>query len=94
MVTRDPDAVPIASRDFSRTDRLLIRFDLYASGVTPTATLLNRNGQKMADVPIAAATVGGTHQIDFGLGSIPPGEYLIEIAAQGAKELVPLKIGS
>jgi hypothetical protein len=48
----------------------------------------------MADVPIAAATVGGTHQIDFGLGSIPPGEYLIEIAAPGAKELVPLKIGS
>lgn len=94
MVSRDPDAVPMASRDFSRTDRLLIRFDVYATGVTPTATLLNRNGQKMADVPVAAATVGGTHQIDFGLGSIPPGEYLIEIAAQGAKELVPLKIGS
>ena len=48
----------------------------------------------MAEVPITAATAGGTHQIDFGLGSIPPGEYLIEIAAQGAKELVPLKIGS
>jgi VWFA-related protein len=93
-ISRDADAVPVASRDFSRTDRLLIRFDVYANGVTPTATLLNRNGQKMAEVPITAATAGGTHQIDFGLGSIPPGEYLIEIAAQGAKELVPLKIGS
>ena len=92
-VARDPDAVPVASRDFSRTDRLLIRFDVYGSGA-PTATLLNRNGQKMADVPVTAATAGGTHQVDFGLGSVPPGEDLIEISAGDAKELIPLKIGS
>lgn len=93
MITRDADAVPTPARDFLRTDRLLIRFDVYGTE-SPTAALLNRNGQKMADLPVAAAPTGGTHQLDFGLGSIAPGEYLVEIVAGGAKELVPLKVGS
>jgi VWFA-related protein len=95
-IAADGDAVPTAAREFSRTERLLIRFDAYGNA-TPTAALLNRTGEKRADVPVASATVGGTHQIDLGLGSIAPGEYLIEITATGAtgetKELVPLRIG-
>ena len=74
-------------REFSRTERLLIRFDVYAAGTdapTPTAALLNRSGQKMADVPVAPAAAGGTHAIDLGLNAIPAGEYLIEIDAAGA----------
>jgi VWFA-related protein len=102
LAARDPDAVPVAGRDFIRTERLLIRFDAYGPGTetpAPAATLLNRNGQKMADIPVTAATVGGTHQIDLGLGSVPPGEYLVEIKVTGKdgsemKELVPLKVGS
>jgi len=93
MTSRDPDAVPVAGREFLRTDRLLIRFDVYGAD-TPKALLLNRNGQKMSDIPIAPATLGGTHQIDLGLSAIPPGEYLIEIGVGAAKELVPLKVGS
>jgi coenzyme F420-reducing hydrogenase alpha subunit len=64
----------------------------------PTAVLLNRQGAKMADVPVAPTTVGGTHQIDLSLASIATGEYLVEITVKGAtgeaKELVPLRIGS
>ena len=45
-----------------------------------------------------AATAGGTHQVDLGLSSIPPGEYLIEITVKGAsgenKTLVPLRVVS
>jgi hypothetical protein len=93
LAARDPDAVPAAGRDFLRTDRLLIRFDVYGAEA-PAALLLNRNGQKMAEVPIQPATVGGTHQIDLGLGAIPPGEYLVEISVGARKELVPLKVGS
>ena len=93
MAARDPDAVPVAGREFLRTDRLLIRFDAYGSE-TPTAALLNRNGQKMADLPVTAAVTGGTHQIDLGLGSFAPAEYVIEIGVGTAKELVPLKVGS
>lgn len=96
-VTADAAALPVAGREFSRTERLLIRFDVFGNA-TPTAVLLNRNGQKMADVPVAPATAGGTHQIDLGLNSVAAGEYLVEITAKGgtgeAKELVAFRIGS
>ncbi len=96
-IAGNADAVPTAAREFSRTERLLIRFDIYGNA-TPTAALLNRAGEKRADVPVTAATVGGTHKIDLALGSIAPGEYLIEITATGAtgetKELVPLRVGA
>jgi VWFA-related protein len=95
MVTRDADAVPVATREFSRTDRLLLRFDVYGSEPA-TAALLNRNGQKMAEIPIAAATTGGTHQIDFALAAVAPGEYLVEVSVKGSeqKELIPIKVVS
>jgi hypothetical protein len=93
MTARDPDAVPVATREFLRTDRLLMRFDVYGSE-TPTALLLNRNGQKMSEVPVTPTTTGGTHQIDLGLGGIPPGEYLVEITVGASKELIPLKVGT
>ena len=97
----DAAVTPVASREFSRTERLLVRFDAYAPGgeqVQPTAVLLNRAGVKMSDVPITAAEAGGTHQINLSLASIPAGEYLIEIAVKSAtgeaKELVPFRVGS
>jgi VWFA-related protein len=96
-IAADPGAVPAVARDFSRTERLLIRFELYGNA-TPTAVLMNRNGQKMADVPVAASPSAGTHQIDLSLAPIAAGEYLIEITAKGAtgeaKELIPLRVGS
>jgi VWFA-related protein len=95
------DAVPTALREFSRTERLLIRFDAYGPGgapVEPTAALLNRGGDRMAEVPVAVASAGGTHQIDLGLAGLAPGEYLLEISVAGSEgdlsELVPLRVGS
>jgi hypothetical protein len=65
---------------------------------TPTAVLLNRGGQKMADLPVASATAGGTHQMDVGLSSIAAGEYLVEITLKGAtgetRELIPFRVGA
>ena len=95
-IAGNPSAVPPTRREFSRTTRLLIRFDSYGPGnevPTPTAALLNNNGQKFTDVPVTAATAGGTHQIDLSLAAIPPGEYVIEITIKGAtgdtaKELI------
>ncbi len=93
----DAAAVPLAGREFSRSERLLIRFDVYGNAL-PSAVLLNRAGQKMAELPVAAAVAGGTHQIDVGLGAIAAGEYLIEITAKGGlgdvKELVPIRVVS
>jgi hypothetical protein len=100
-VMADADAIPVAAREFSRTERLLIRFDVQAPGgaaIDPTAALLNRTGQKIVDLPVSPVTAGGTHQIDLGLGSVPAGEYLVEItaAADGSevKELVAFRIGT
>ena len=100
-VIRDAAAVPTAGREFSRTERLLVRFDAYAAGTetpTVTAALLNRAGQKMADVPVAAAAAGGTHQIDLGLAAIAPAEYLLEITVKAGgeekKELLAFRVGA
>jgi len=100
-VAADPNAIPSPGREFSRTERLLIRFDAYGPGTEKpdvTAVLLNRGGSKMSDVQIAPGAAGATHQIDLGLNSMPAGEYLIEITGKAAggeaKELVPFRVGS
>jgi hypothetical protein len=97
----DAAIVPIANREFSRTERLLIRFDAYGAGTErpePAAALLNNSGKKMSDVTVAAGTAGSSHQIDLSLASIPPGEYLVEITVKGSggdvKELVPIRVTS
>jgi hypothetical protein len=96
----DPDAVPQTGREFSRTDRLLIRVPAYGpanAAPTLTAKLRTRAGQSMSDVPISApATPGGDAQIDLPLAGMAPGEYLLEIHAVGeggeAKALVGFRV--
>jgi VWFA-related protein len=82
--------VPAASRIFSRTERLLVRFDAYGpAGTTPTIAmrLLNRNGESMASLPApTAGATPATFQAEVGLGALPPGDYLIEISATAGSE--------
>jgi VWFA-related protein len=101
-ITADPNAVPAAGREFSRTDRVLIRISAYGPGSErpeATAVLLNRGGTKISDVPIAPSAVAGTtHEITLGLATIPAGEYLVEVTAKGAsgetKTLIPFRVTS
>jgi hypothetical protein len=93
--------VPTASREFSRTERLLVRVPAYGPGVKPptvAAKLLNRTGQAMADLPVAAPDARSTSQIEVPLAGLAPGEYLIEITATGdgggAKELLGFRVTS
>jgi VWFA-related protein len=97
----DADAVPIASREFSRTDRVFIRVPTYGPGnTTPPLNvhLLNRTGQAMAELPAVPASSPGEQQIDVPLTALAPGEYLIEIKAGGeggdAKELLGFRVTS
>jgi VWFA-related protein len=96
-LAKDAAAVPMVARDFSRTERVIIRFDVYGDA-SVTAALLNTTGKKMADVPVTAASAGGTHQIDMPLASLAAGEYVIEVTVKGSagetKELVAFKVGS
>ncbi len=83
-LTADAEAIPVVTRDFARTDRLLIRVDAYAPGDdarSPSAAILSRTGRKMFDVPVTPATAGASHQIDLTLSPLPPGEYLLEVVA-------------
>ena len=89
-----------ATREFSRAERLLVRFDTYAiDGSKPavTARLLNRTGAAMADVPVQAPD-GKPFLIDFPLASLAAGEYLIELNAKTSsgtsQQLVGFKVGS
>jgi VWFA-related protein len=100
LVRNNLDATPTAMREFSRGERLLIRFDAYAAaGARPevTAKLLNRTGAAMTDVPVQTAD-GKPFQIDFPLASLAAGEYLIQIDAKGgagaAQQVLAFKVGS
>jgi VWFA-related protein len=97
-----PSPVPTASREFRRTERLLLRFEAYAPSAeapTVTARVLNRAGNAMADLQVSHPELPGTfYQVDVPLAGFAAGEYLIEVKARGregqATELVPLKITS
>jgi hypothetical protein len=82
---------------------LLVRADVYGPGsATPTVTakLLNKQGQRLADVPVTApAAAGEPSTIDLPLASMAPGEYLLELSAavagqDPATQLIPFRIGA
>ena len=88
-VKADTAAAPTATREFRRTERLLLRLDAVAPGaaagaLTYSARLLNRQGDRMLDLAVAPSPPGEPATIDVPLASLPAGEFLIEIAAKGA----------
>lgn len=94
-----PSPMPTTDREFSRTERLLIRTGAYApGGVVPemTARLLNRAGEKMADLPVTASR--GEGEVELALSALAAGEYLIELNAKTptgstAREVFAFKVG-
>ena len=80
----DADAVPIAGREFSRIEHLLVRLPTYGPGDTTPALrvhLLNRAGAAMNELKAEPAPKNGEQQIDLPLAALPPGEYVLEIKA-------------
>jgi VWFA-related protein len=95
----DPDAIPTASREFSRTDRLVVRVPVYGpGGTTPPLKvhILNRAGNAMNELPVAPSAKPGVQQIELSVAALPPGEYVLEIKTGDqdgdAKELVGFRI--
>lgn len=94
---------PTATRDFRRTDRLLVRLDAYVPGTVPAtvrAQLLNQQGAKMSDVTVTPpAEVGQNYSIDLPLANLAAGQYLLQITGNSeghkpASELVAFRVGS
>ena len=86
--SQDADAVPVAARSFSRTERLLVRVPAYGPNNTVpvvTARLLNRRGIPMRQLQAVEGPLPpGTIQFDLPLASLAPDEYRIELAAANA----------
>jgi VWFA-related protein len=91
--------MPTTGRTFARAERVLLRFDAYGpGGTTPTLTMrvLNKQGAAMASMPPPTRTAGPTFESEFSLSAFPPGEYVIEIAADAGgettKKLVAIRV--
>ena len=94
-------ATPTATREFRRTDRLLIRFEAYTPGTTiPVirARLLNRSGDSMYPLVLLPSEDCHWYQVDVRPANLPPGEYIIELTATtpggDATELVAFRLTS
>lgn len=97
----DWDAAPTPSREFRRTERVLLRFEMYAPGTTAPelqAWLLNRQGDRLYPFSVEPAADGHPNQIDMQLASLAPAEYVVELTATTSDdeltELVAFRIGS
>lgn len=95
-------ATPFAGREFSRTDRVFVRFSVYgasASDAEVSARLTNRAGATLLEMP-AAPLAGSSrmYQLEVPLTSIARGDYLIAIAAAHLEErtrsLLPFRVVS
>ena len=94
-----PEPIAFAGREFSRSDRLLLRVAPYGTASTDaeiTAQLVGPRGATLAELPIHAEGEGGGFRLDLPLSSLATGEFLIAIAARTSGErveaLVPLRI--
>lgn len=99
-MSADPAAVPTPDREFSRTERLLIRFAAYGPGNSVpavTVQLLSRGGQAMSALTAQPGASSPQEQtIDLPLAGLAAGEYIIEIKAKGesgeATQMVAIRV--
>jgi VWFA-related protein len=94
LIRKDEGVGPTASRDFRRTERMVVKIDAYGPGdavVALTSRLLNKQGGRMADMQVTSAA-GQPHMIDLPLSALAPGEYLLELTAsvEGQKPVTEL----
>jgi VWFA-related protein len=97
----NPQAVPVASREFSRMERLMIRVPAYAPDGSPavSARLMSRTGQAMRTLTVSPpAAAGGENEIDLPLAGLASGDYQIEVTATSpagqATDLVSFRVTS
>lgn len=83
-VVADVNAAPDPSRQFRRTERLVIRVPAYAGGepVPVSARLLNRLAQPLLDLGTIPSS-GGITQFDLPLAPLAPGEYYLQFTVIG-----------
>ena len=78
-VDADPHAVPVATRVFSRTERLVFRIPADADRQpVVSATLMSRSGLAMRTLAVTReAGRDGMHQVDLPLAGLASADYVI-----------------
>ena len=80
-LVKDANAVPSVTREFRRTDRIVVRVQAYGPGTEipdVTARVLNRAGNALEDLPFTPQPVTGLVNVQVPLANLAPGEYLVE----------------
>ena len=97
---RGPNATPFPGREFERTDRIVIRFEVHgaaASTATVAARILSQWGKDLAELPLVPRTTGdGPYEIDLPLSSVARGDFLIAVSATAGADttraFVPIRV--
>ena len=84
-VLADANAAPDPSRQFRRTERLVIRVPAYAAGapVVVSARLLNRLAQPVLDLSPVPGDGAGISQFELPLAPLAPGDYFLQFTVTG-----------
>ena len=97
---RGPNAVPFPGREFERTDRIVIRFEVHgaaASTATVAARIFSQWGKDLAELPLVPRTTGdGPYEIDLPLSTVAKGDFLIAVSATAGADMtrvfVPIRV--
>ncbi len=97
---RGPNAMPFPGREFVRTDRLVIRFEVQgtaASGAKVSARIISQWGKDLAELPLSPrAADDGPYELELPLASVARGEFLIAISAvagaDSARAFLPIRV--
>ncbi|MCA1561352.1 MAG: VWA domain-containing protein [Acidobacteria bacterium] len=92
-----PAPAPFPGREFTHTDRVLIRFELYGTAAREarvSARLRSRTGTTLVTMPVTALdAAGGLYQIDVPLSSTARGEFVIAIEASNGTQRATAQLG-
>ena len=98
-LSSNAQAAPLPSREFRRTDHLLMRvpaIDPAGASVEVSVKLINRVGATVINLTPSNERPAGSSQFDLRLARFAPGEYSLEIAAQSpsgtARQLIRFRI--
>ena len=86
---------PVASRQFSRAEQLVVRIPVSGAGLASTvrARLQSRFGSRLRDLLVHAVDIAdGTVQVELALAGLASGEYALEFEAPGARAAVVARL--
>jgi VWFA-related protein len=89
-VRRQATPLPTASRQFARSERVLLRFQAFGPGPASPAVelrLLNATGQPLATYPVQPGGSPATYEAELVFGAFPPADYVIEVSAQAGEDV-------